>query len=171
MSETVNQGTNGNGTQEGSQESVGTQAAASQEKTFTQAEVNEILKERLSERKSKYSDYEELKKKAEEYDRLQENSKTELQKATEKAAKLQAELDNMKKEASVKDIRAKVSKETGVPDNLLTGKTEEDCKAQAEAIKAYADPGYPNLTDKGEAGSGGGTSTRDQFANWANGIL
>lgn len=161
MSETVNQETNGNGTQE----------QAGQEKTFTQAEVNEIVKKRLEERQSKYSDYNDLKKKAEEYDKIQENSKTELQKANDRAEKLQAELDGLKKAASLRDIRSKVSKETGIPENLLTGETEEDCKTQAEAIKAFADPGYPNLTDKGEAGSGGGTSTRDQFANWANGIL
>ncbi len=136
------------------------------EKTFTQAQVNEIVKKRLEERQNKYSDYDDLKKKAEEYDKLQESNKTELQKATDKADRLQKELDALKKADGVREIRAKVSKETGVPENLLTGETEEDCKTQAEALKTWKDPGYPNLKDGGETGKGGKATTAQQFAEF-----
>lgn len=90
------------------------------------------------------------------------------------AAELQAlkdELENMKNANALRDLREKVSKDTGVPVSLLTGETEEACKSQAEAIKNFADtskaPGYPGLPDRGEVRPTGGVSAREQFANWA----
>ena len=145
MSETAKQETNG-----------------SEEKTFTQSEMNAIINDRLKREREKYSDYEALN---------EESSKTELQKITEKAEKLQKELDSMKQAESVRGIRDKIAKETGVPAELLSGTTEEDCKTQAEAIKAYANPSYPSVTDKGESGGNPGTSTAQQFADWANQVF
>lgn len=153
MAETVNQGTN-DSTQE--------------PKTFTQDELNAILNDRLKREREKYTDYAALKEKADKYDKYEEESKTELQKANDKAEKLQKELDAMKQAATMQEVRAKVEKETGVPANLLTGATEEDCKAQAEAIKAFAKPQYPNVPDGGEPGGTPGTSTAQQFAEWFN---
>ena len=77
------------------------------------------------------------------------------------------ELNALKASNAVRDIREKVSKETGVPASLLTAETEEACKAQAEAIRDYAKPsGYPPVRDNGEARPGGAPATRDQFAEW-----
>lgn len=75
------------------------------------------------------------------------------------------ELEGLKRSNAVRDLRDRVSKATGVPASLLTGETEEACKAQAEAIREYAKPsGYPQLRDGGEVH--GSTATRDQFAAW-----
>ena len=52
------------------------------EKTFTQSELNAIVADRLSRERGKYSDYEELKTKAAQFDAAEEARKTELQKAT-----------------------------------------------------------------------------------------
>jgi len=91
------------------------------EKTFTQEEVNAIVGKRLHEEKEKYADYDELKNKAAKYDEAEEASKSELQKATERAEGLQKEVDKMKRDKRLHEIRAKVAKETGVsPDRLLT---------------------------------------------------
>ena len=85
----------------------------------------------------------------------------------EKAAALQKELDELKAANTLRDLRARISKETGVPADLLTETTEEACKTQAEAIRAYAKPsGYPRVPDGGEAHPGGSTATRDKFASW-----
>lgn len=140
----------------------------SEEKTFTQSELNAIVNDRLKREKEKYADYEALKEKASKYDSYEESSKSELQKITEKAEKLQKELDSLKQAESVRGIREKIAKETGVPAELLSGTTEEDCKTQAEGIKAYANPSYPSVPDKGEAGGTPGLSTAQQFAAWAN---
>ena len=145
---------------------AGVQAA---ERTFTQAELDAIVQERLSRDRAKYADYESLKAKAAKFDQIEEESKTELQKATERADALQVELDRMKKADTVRGIRAKAAEETGVPENLLTGETEEDCMAQAKAILSFAKPGsYPSVKDAGEARTPGSAKTRDQFAKWVH---
>lgn len=136
-------------------------------KTFTQEELNAIVQDRLTRDRQKYADYDELKEKAGKFDQLEEASKSELQKMTEKADALQTELDKLKSENLVREARQKVAAETGVPANLLTGSSEEECRAQAEAIAAYAKPSsYPQVRDGGEPPKRGGTSTRDQFADW-----
>ena len=157
MSETVNQG-NTTTTQE------------TEQKTFTQEELNAIVNDRLGRQKAKFADYDDLKAKAEKFDKLEEASKSELQKATEKATALQSELDAMKKQSELREIREKVAKETGVTANLLTGDTEEACVEQAKAILEFAgaQKGYPAVKDGGEAGGNINSSTRQQFADWFN---
>ena len=159
------------GNQGNEQTTAGTQAAA--EKTYTLAELNSIVEEKLKSERSKYSDYEALKEKAGKLDSLEEASKSELQKVTEKASKLEAQLNEMKDAAKVQTLRDKIAKETGVPANLLTGDTEDSCKAQAEAIKAFAQmqSGYPSVPDGGEVTNKGKRSTRDQFAEWTQKVL
>lgn len=118
------------------------------EKTFTQAEIDAIIEGRLAREKQKYADYESLKEKAGKYDEFQQQNKSELQKATEKANALQAELDKLKKEDTVRQVREKVSKELSVPTELLSGDDEESCKKQAEAILKFAKPkSYPGTNE------------------------
>lgn len=155
MAETVNQET--------------TPAAEGQqtERTFTQAEMNAIIADRLNRERSKYADYDDLKAKAQQFDAAQEAGKTELQKATEKAAALQAQVDALTSANTVREMRTKVSAETGVPAELLNGETEEVCKAQAAAILKFAKPtGYPNVKDGGDPHHHPTGSTRQQFADW-----
>lgn len=149
-----------------------TQEQSTQEqKTFTQSELNAVVNDRLKREREKYADYETLKEKAKKYDSYEEASKTELQKETDRADKLQKELDDMKQAEKVRTVREKISKETGIPANLLSGNTEEECKAQAEGIKAYASPSYPSLKDGGEPSGTPGGSTAQQFADWANQVF
>lgn len=87
--------------------------------------------------------------------------------SAEKLAAVQKELDDLKGANALRDLREKVSKDTGVPASLLTAETEEACKTQAEAIKAYAKPGkYPPVPDGGEVRPAGGAAPRDKFAAW-----
>lgn len=145
-----------------------TTATPEPEKTFTQADIDRIVSERLDRERGKYADYDELKAKAAKFDEAEEASKTELQKATEKATALQAEVDALKAATELRNVRDKVATETGIPVTLLTGGTEEECKAQAEAIKAYAQEApYPSVKDAGNTHTVK-TETRDQFANWMN---
>lgn len=148
------------------QEVTATQDAP-KEKTFTQADVDRIVTKRLSD----FSDYEELKAKAEKYDEAEEANKSELQKAIDKANALQAELDGMKKADEIRTVRDEVSKNMGVPASLLTGSTLEECEAQAKAIaeyKAQSNPAYPAVKDGGDPHINVKKNTRDQFADWLN---
>lgn len=124
-----------------------------EEKTFTQAELNAIVQKRVGELTTKYGDYEELKEKAQKLDQIEEQSKSELQKATEKADSLQTELESLKAANKERELKEKIAAETGVPASLLRGSSEEDLKAQAEAIMGFAKankPAYPNVKDSGE---------------------
>lgn len=138
MGETGTQGTQG--VQQGQQ--------GTGQDSFSQEQVDAIVRDRLAREREKYKDYNDLKSKAAEYDKQQEASKTELQKAQEQAEALRKELSGLKEQEKVRSIRTKVSGETGVPSELLTGDSEEDCKTQAEAILKFAKGSkYPGIKE------------------------
>ena len=122
MNETVNQEMNETAT------------AQKENRTFTQDEVNAIVADRLTRERAKYADYDDLKAKAGKTDALQQ------------------QLDAIAADKARREMKQKVSDATGVPVELLTGETEEACTAQAQAIRAYANP-YPNVKDGGTAGA------------------
>jgi len=148
-----------------------TQVTEESTRTFTQDDVNRIVSERLAKERSKYEGYDEYKSKAAELDALKESQKTELQKATERADQLAAELDALKTASQIKAVRDTVAEATGVPASLLTGSTEEECKAQAEAILKFAKPqDYPTVRDGGEVTQHITGKSRDKFAAWFNSL-
>lgn len=55
--------------------------------TYTQADIDRIVGERLNREKSKYSDYDQLKQRAEQWDKFVAESKTEQEKALDQARK------------------------------------------------------------------------------------
>lgn len=144
----------------------------SEEKTFTQKELDSIVADRLKRERSKYEGFDELKAKAAKFDELEEASKTELQKVTERAEKLQTELNSIKKSQELKNLREAVAKEAGIPlesMSLLTGETEEVLKDQAKTIMSMLNPStYPQVPDGGEVHNVGKPAARDLFGAWAN---
>lgn len=99
-------------------------------KTFTQDEVNRIVAERLAREKSKFDD--ELKQVQSSKD---DQSKTELQKLQEQIEALTKENESNKLSA----LKSRISKDTGVPVELLTASDEESLTAQAAAITDYVE--------------------------------
>lgn len=137
-------------------------------KTFTQDDVNRIVAKRVE----KYSDYAELKEKASKYDEQVEAGKSDLQKATEKAEHLQAELNAIKREAELRNMRDEVARAAGVPAELLTGTSQDVCEDQAQALLTWAQQripnGYPRIPDGGDPIGTAKKSTRELFAEWFN---
>lgn len=136
-----------------------------EQQTFTQDDVNRIVAKRVA----KYADYDELKQKAAKFDEQVEAGKSELQKATEKASSLQAELDALKQAESIRVMREEVADAKGIPARLLTGTTAEECEAQATDLLAWAEKtgsGYPKVPDGGDPLST--KPVREQFAEWLN---
>lgn len=144
------------------------QATEQTERTFTQAELNAIVQERIGETKAKYGDYEELREKAAKFDEQVEASKSDLQKATERADALQAELESLKQAEQIRNVRDEVANAKGIPASLLTGTTVEECESQADAMLAWAKKpaGYPKVPDGGDPISL--KPAREQFADWFN---
>ena len=138
-------------------------------KSFTQEDVNHIVAKRVA----KYADYETLKEKAAKYDEQVEASKTELQKATERATALEAELNALKSAEELRQMREEVASLKGIPSNLLTKTTREECEAQADELINWAKPkatGYPKVKDAGDPVGNYKKATRDQFADWLNSL-
>lgn len=115
----------------------GTAPSRQEERTFTQAELNAIVADRLARERAKYADYDKLKDKA------------------GKADALQQQLDTLEADTARRAMKKKVADATGVPEALLTGDTEESCTEQAHEIMQFAVPSYPAIPDGGTAGAVG----------------
>lgn len=115
---------------------------AEAEKTFSQAEVDEIVKKRLARSKNNTpADYDELKDKAAKFDELQAANKTELQKATEELDKLKADIAARDAADKETQLKQQVSQETGVPVDLISGSTEEEMTEFAQRVAEFAKKG------------------------------
>lgn len=132
------QGSNtGNG---GDEDAQAQQMLADATRTFTQDDVDKVVKERLARERGKFADYDQLKEKAAEYDKLAEAQKTEAQKAAERAEqaeqrattaemaqlKLDVAFDKAPEGLGVKQVRAMAKR--------LTGSTREELEADAEEL-------------------------------------
>ena len=127
-------------------------------KTFTQADVDRIAGERALRERQKFGDYDDLKAKAEELDKIREGEKTELQHEREAREAAERDRDTERFER----LREKIANRPGkvVPVASLTGKTEEELTASADALLAWRDENAPKPEPKPQkrnpAGSGGG---------------
>lgn len=100
-------------------------SAEQQEQTFTQADIDRIVRERVKREREKYADYDELKAKA-----------GEKATAEERIAALEKEIERANREA----LKRRVQAAHGIPDEdadlFLTGTDEETLTAQAKRLAA-----------------------------------
>lgn len=99
----------------------------------TQEELNSIVEKRLARERAKFADYDEVKAKADEFDKTQEASKTEIQKATERAEKAEKALAD----AELSSLRSKVALSKGLTPTQakrLVGTTREELEADADEL-------------------------------------
>lgn len=122
----------------------------------TQEQFDQAIKGRIERAQAKaaarFADYDELKAKADEYDRAREASKTELQKAQDKAAKAEAALKAMKDERERAAAVAKAAEENGV-DAALLARMSGDVAENAKFLASMGGKGkaYPQTRDKGDS--------------------
>lgn len=95
----------------------------SKPESFTQADVDRIVKERVQREKAKYADYDDLKAKA-------EGAKT----AEERMAELEKEISATKHEALKRRVQAAHQISDEDADLFLTGADEESLTAQAKRL-------------------------------------
>lgn len=132
-------------------------------KTFTQAEVDAIVRERLKRERentaTKYADYDDLKAKA----MAADSSKSQLDKMQEQ---LTALTDRAVK-AERTNLRSDVARAKNLPDWMarrLHGTTKEELEADADDMLANYKPSASNGSGgetEGEAGQGGGQQGGD----------
>lgn len=110
------------------------------EKTLTQADVDRIVKERLTRQKQQeFGDYDELKAAAAELQTIKDASKTEQQKLADQLTAVQKQLSDKDSEISkltVGKLRAEIASTKGVPAGRLSGTTKEEIEADADAYLA-----------------------------------
>ncbi len=124
---------------------------ATAEKTFTQAEMDAIIGDRLARERAKYADYAEMKAKAAKFDEAEEASKSELQKAVEERDALKARIDKLEADKAHADAVADAAAKYGVDAALLArmaGDVEENA-AYLKQTMASA-PKFGQVPDGGE---------------------
>lgn len=138
-----------------------TEGEQGQEQSFTQADVDRIVRERVGRERAKFADYDDLKAKA-------EGAKT----AEQRIADLEKRLAEADSREQHRQLVAKVAKENGItdPDDIslfLTGSDEDTLTAQAKRIAAKASvrPSGNYVPNEGRTSTPpGGDADMRQFA-------
>jgi hypothetical protein len=102
-------------------------------KTFTQDQVNDLIAKAKGDFQRKYADYDDLKAKAARLDELEAASKSDVEKATERAA----EAERKATEAESRALRLEVANAKGLSTGQakrLTGTTREELEADADEL-------------------------------------
>lgn len=146
-----------------------------QEKTFTQEEMNKIVKERVAREREKYSDYDSLKDKANKFDEIEEANKSELEKMTEKNNSLQSQLDKLTAQSELRKAQDKVATDTGLPISVvktLSGSNVEELTNSAQAILDFSknSNGYPHVKNSSNS-KPQPVSKEEQFKEWLDSNL
>lgn len=101
----------------------------------SQSDLDRIIGERVGRERSKFADYDDLKKKAAAFDEAENKNKTELQKALEERDAAITERDKL----SASQLRLEVGASKGLTPaqaRRLVGSTKEELEADADAFLA-----------------------------------
>lgn len=137
----------------------------------SQEDFDKAIQARIARERAKIpADYDELKAAAAELAKIREASKTEAEKQAERLAEIERENAELK----VAKARAEVAAAKGVPADLLSGGTQEELEASADALIAFRgeQKSAPSSSAIGRANTtSGATTTADAFASFVEGQL
>lgn len=94
----------------------------------SQNDLDQIINRAVGRVHAKYSDYEDIKAKAEKFDQAEEKDKTELQRAREASEAAVKRAD----EADAKALKAEIAAAKKVPAHRITGATKEELESDAD---------------------------------------
>jgi len=118
----------------------------------SQEDFDKRISARLSRERAKFADYDALKDKAEQLDRIEAANKTELQKAVERAEAAERRAGA----AEFESLRASIASDKGVPASSLAGSTREELEAAADELLAWRAQATTTQKKVTTATSGGG---------------
>lgn len=110
------------------------------EAKFTQAQLNSFLASQRREIEARFEGFDDLKDKAQQFDKLNDEKKTEVQRASDQAQAAAAERDTFRSEnesLKVQLLRQKISATKGLDPDLwdrVIGSTEEEITADVERL-------------------------------------
>ena len=157
-----------------------TQQAASAEeqgRTYTQEEfqtkLDAAIKERLGREKKKFADYDDLKAKAAKFDEIEEASKSDLQKATDRIVELEKQIADRQAADERAELVDRISNEHKVPADERCFLTADDEDGLAEQATKLAEKfAEPSLNEgKTPAQIKKSKTNGDLFADFLNGQL
>lgn len=128
----------------------------------SQDELDRVIRGRLARQKEQFAGHDEYKRKAEEFDKLQESAKSETQKLQD-AATLAARNAS---EAEARAMRLEVAMEKGLTTaqaKRLVGNTKEELEADAEELLESFKP-----TDDGKQRGGPPSRTKESLRGGSN---
>lgn len=123
----------------------------------TQADLDRIVGERLARERAKFAGYDDYKAKAEKYDAAQQADMTELQRAQAALDEVKADRDAARIELTVAQhdaLRARVAAAKGVPAHRISGDTEDELNADADAYLAEGVAAHSKKTSWPDLGQG-----------------
>lgn len=154
-SDGANAGTDNNGTTPPGNDPTGnagagtTPPAQQGDKTFTQADIDRVVTERLARERQRFADYDDLKNKASKFDEYQQSQMSDLEKANE-AIKAKdtalAEAQTRLAEMEVQSVRSAAATAAGLPAELhqfITATDPDEAKKQAETLASKLTPATP----------------------------
>ena len=123
----------------------------------SQEQFDQAIKSRIERAQAKaaekFADYDELKAKAAKFDEAEAAQMSDLEKAKKEVEELKAAAKRDEADR-VCDLKAKVSKVTGVPVDLISGADEESMTAFAKSVAEFAKkPSAPALKESGKSAS------------------
>ena len=99
----------------------------------SQEDFDSRIQARLDRERKKYGDYEELKARAGKFTELEEANRTESEKIADRLAAAEKRAAELEGAA----LRSTVAEAKGVPSALLSGSTQEELEASADALLAF----------------------------------
>src|SRR5699024_11579001 len=95
----------------------------------TKEDFEKAIAQRVARERGRFSDYDELKSKAEQFDKLEEEKKSELEKLQEKLAKAEEKA----RASELSALKSQVAEEQGVPAKLITGSRSEEHTSELQS--------------------------------------
>ncbi|MGW0245060.1 hypothetical protein ACWDYH_00280 [Nocardia goodfellowii] len=111
----------------------------------SQEDLDRIIQTRLAREQSKFADYDTLKEKAGKFDQAETEKLSEIEKASQRAEAA----EKLVAEMQLDKLRRDVADAKGIPASLVTGTTQEEMEAAADALISWreANPDQvPNST-------------------------
>jgi len=117
-----------------------TEVKTTEVKTFTQDQVNAFMAEEKRKTQATFADYDDLKAKAEKFDKAEQASLSELERERKAHEVDAAELKKYQTREQVSKWAAEIVKDSPIPANVLRGSTKEELVEHFEQLKALAVP-------------------------------
>lgn len=101
----------------------------------SQDDLNRIITTRIERERARFADYDEVKTKAAEFDKAAEASKSEIQKAVERADAAESRAATFEAKEQRVTWAAEITKDSAVPAAALRGSTREELLEHFELLK------------------------------------